>query len=676
VGDLYRRAGALGARAVVFPELVLCAYTCGDLFYQERLLEEARRAALDLAAGLKPEDPLLVFGLPVRARGLLFNCAALAWGGRIIGLVPKTYLPNTGEFYEQRWFTSAAAVWNRPDFASIPWGQGGGDIPFGTDLLFYDRGDPAFILGVEICEDLWAPAPPSSYLALGGASVIFNLSASNELVGKAQYRKDLVLSQSARCIAAYLYVSAGAGESTTDLVYGGDALIAENGRLLAQARRFQRTPELVIADLDPAYLAHERSRSSSFSQGAGIEGPRLNLRRINFGLAAPEVSGKAVLPAKPSTEKTPGAKTTLLRPLDPRPFVPQNSEDRRRRCEEILSIQAAGLTARFKASGCSRAVLGLSGGLDSTLALLVCVRAFDGLGRSRRDIHCLTMPGFGTTGRTLANVQALSAALGVDLRQVDIKEACLKQLADLNHSADSRDAAYENVQARYRTSLLMNTANMIKGLVVGTGDLSELALGWCTYNGDHMSMYSVNAGVPKTLVKYLVAFAGDSLEEEGQAEAARVLRDIINTPISPELLPPDKAGEIAQKTESLIGPYLLHDFFLYNGIRCGFSPAKVFFLACLAFAPRKADKEAPGDAGETFAPEAILKWLKVFYTRFFSQQFKRSCLPDGPKVGTLALSPRGDWRMPSDGAPAEWLKELEAIKPPAMEPPDPPSRQN
>jgi len=638
--SLSREAASRGAEIAVFPEMAVTGYTCGDLFAQKRLLDRTLEGLLELESftAAEPELPLLAVGAPLRAGGVLFNCAVLIRSGRILGIVPKTYLPSTHEFYESRWFSPGITA---RETGLTGLNLAGRSIPFGIDLLFSSGARPELTLGVEICEDLWAPLPPSIRQSLAGARIILNPSASNDLAGKAFYRRELVVQQSARCLAGYVYASCGPGESSTDTVFGGDALIAENGRLLARGDRFVRTGSLLLADLDPEYLDHERSTSTSFGQTIRQEGSLggLEFRRILW-----EESGAGEKPGEQTSAEV------LLRPVDPRPFVPADDHLRAERCEEIFSIQSSGLATRLEHTGCRKAVLGLSGGLDSTLALLVTVQAFDLLGLDRRGILCMTMPGFGTTGRTRGNAEKLADLLGVTLETVDIRRGSTVQLEDLSHSGEPSDTAYENVQARMRTALLMNRSNMVGGMVIGTGDLSELALGWCTYNGDHMSMYAVNTGVPKTLVRYLVQYVADSRED---AETAAVLMDIIDTPISPELLPPDREGKIQQKTEDTIGPYELHDFFLFQAVRCGFAPAKVFFLAVQAFC----SGEKPA-----YRPETVLRWLEVFYRRFFSQQFKRSCLPDGPKVGTLALSPRGDWRMPSDASPEVWLAEIETIR--------------
>ncbi len=624
--ELAQRAEARGAGLVVFPELCLTAYTCGDLFHQSTLLDAAEQGLERLRRASEKLACLLTVGLPVRHEGRLFNCAAVLQAGRVLGVVPKQYLPAYNEYYEPRWFAPADSA-TRENVRLC-----GESVPFGPDLLFECRETPEFTFGVELCEDLWAPIPPSSRLALGGALLLLNPSVSNELVAKAEYRRELVRQQSARCLAAYIYVSAGFGESTTDLVFGAHSLIAENGVLLTEGPRFQTGPTLTVTDVDAAFLLHERRHNMTFSAAVGHElrsgGPSRNapgkLRRVPF--------------CGPTGDVPPA---DLLRRVNPHPFVPADPEKRRERCEEVFSIQSTGLATRLAHTGGNAVVLGLSGGLDSTLALLVAVDAFRRIDLAISGIHAVTMPGFGTTERTRHNVDRLCDCLAVPLEAVDIRPACRQHFQDIGHDGETPDIAFENVQARERTQVLMDKANMLGALVVGTGDLSELALGWCTYNGDHMSMYSVNAGVPKTLVRYLIEYVA----EQRLPEARDVLRDILDTPISPELLPPDGKGEIAQKTEDTIGPYELHDFFLYHTVRRGAPPEKVLALACRAFEDR-------------YDRATVHRWLSVFLRRFFAQQFKRSCLPDGPKVGSVALSPRGDWRMPSDALPDEWLERL------------------
>ncbi|MFN3979924.1 MAG: NAD(+) synthase [Caldilinea sp.] len=614
------RAATQDVQLAVFPELCITSYSCADLFYQRHLLD----AALDGLERIAQATAMLyiscVVGLPILVDGRLYNCAVLMGEGRIAGIVPKTYLPSTGEFYEQRWFTSA-------DRALPPTIElGGQQVPFGTDLLFVAEEMPACVVGIEICEDLWAVTPPSGRLAIAGANVLVNPSASNELLGKADYRRDLVRQQSARCLAAYIYAGVGVGESTTDVVYSGHGLIAENGALLAESERFQMDTQMIVADIDVQRLDHERIKNSSFSQTESAD----PLRRLPFTLT------RAFQPAAP----------LVNRPLPRTPFVPADPTRRAEHCREIFNIQTVGLSKRLSHVNASHVVIGVSGGLDSTLALLVCVRAFDRLGLDRRGIVAITMPGFGTTSRTRTNAERLAQDLGVTLRTIPIGESVRLHFRDIGHDENVHDVTYENAQARERTQILMDVANQIGGLVVGTGDLSEAALGWMTFNGDHMSMYHVNAGVPKTLVRYLVSWCADELFTGATAD---VLRDIIETPITPELLPLGKGEQLEQKTEDAIGPYELHDFFLFQVVRYQFAPAKVFFLARQAFAG-------------VYSDEVILHWLGVFYRRFFAQQFKRSAMPDGPKVGSVALSPRGDWRMPSDAASTLWMAEVERLR--------------
>ncbi len=614
--EAMNEAAALDCRFLLFPELCLSGYTCADLFFQAPLLEQAREALFTLAQASRERRSVLVVGAPVEHAGRLFNCAVFIASGRILGIVPKTYLPNTSEFYEERWFSSSFdAPWDE-----IEWR--GERIPFGADLLFGAENLEGCVIGVEICEDAWVAAPPSSAMATAGATVLLNLSASPETLGKMEYRRALVQAQSGRCLAAYAYASAGPGESSTDLVFSGHSLIAEYGALLAQTERYSFETRIATADIDIERLLCERRRNNSFAAAA----PR-PFRRIPF-----------TLPETPAR--------TLRRDITPTPFVPSGEEAQEERCREIFALQTTGLARRLRHTGVRRAVVGLSGGLDSTLALLVMVKAFDALALDRKGIVAVTMPGFGTTRRTRDNAEGLAERLGVTLRVIPIEAAVRQHFADIGHPEDVHDITYENAQARERTQILMDVANQEGALVIGTGDLSELALGWCTYNADHMSMYGVNAGVPKTLVRYLVSWCA---EEEFCGETAAILVDICNTPFSPELLPPSASGEILQVTEDRVGPYLLHDFFLYHVVRLNFSPAKIVYLAHHAF-------------GDAYSKAQILEWLRIFYQRFFSQQFKRSCLPDGPKVGSVALSPRGDWRMPSDASAALWLAEIDRLE--------------
>lgn len=621
-----RLAAGEGAQLVLFPELSVTGYTCGDLFLQERLLAAAVEALSSLAAEGGRLGIPVVAGLPVLSRGRLWNCAAVLDGGRVAGLVPKTCIPDYKEFYEGRWFARPSPA----DAGTVDLGRPGWEsVPFGTDLLFRARpaGGRPFLFGVEICEDLWVPLPPSSFQALRGAVLLLNASASNEIVGKAEYRRSLVLGQSGRCVAACLYAGAGPGESSTDLFFSGHGIACEYGTLLAESDRFRREGTRVQADFDLARLETERARLSSFGDQAGRAAAGA------FGSAGVPPAGRTVdvdAPAFPMDR--------FARVVEPHPFVPSDEAQRDARCREIFSIQAGALAKRLEHAGCRTAVVGISGGLDSALALLVAARAMDLLGRPRTDVLAVTMPGFGTSAGTLRTARDLMAAAGARSREVDIKAACEAHLRDIGHDPALRDVTYENAQARERTQILMDLANREGGLVVGTGDLSEAALGWSTYNGDHMSMYAVNAGVPKTLVRHLVAWvAGHGADPALEA----ALRRVLDTPISPELLPPDASGRIAQRTEDLLGPYELHDFFLYYHARWGCPPEKILFLAEKAFAGR-------------YGAAEISRWFAVFRRRFFASQFKRSCVPDGPKVGSLSLSPRGDWRMPSDASPAAW----------------------
>lgn len=609
--DLMEQAAKGGVKLLVFPELGLTGYTCGDLFFQSALIKAAECALLEIIDASEPLDMAVVVGVPIFHNHKLYNCAAVVSKGRLLGLVPKTHLPNYNEFYERRQFTPAPEGTELIAF-------GGDMVPFGTDLLFACDEMPEFSFACEVCEDLWAPCPPSTRHALAGATVIVNLSASDELVGKAAYRRELVTGQSARLVCAYLYADAGEGESTTDMAFAAHNLIAENDAIVAES--LYETDALLTSEIDVQRLAAERRKMTTYPAADNAD-----YLTVSFSL--------------------PLCRTKLTRSISRLPFIPAGKEDRAAVCEDILTIQAMGLKKRLAHSHAKTAVVGISGGLDSALALLVCVRAMDALGRPRTDIHAVTMPCFGTTVRTKSNAEALCTELGVTFSCVDIKKAVDQHFADIGHDPNFHDVTYENAQARERTQILMDIANMTGGMVIGTGDLSELALGWATYNGDHMSMYAVNASVPKTLVRYLVAY-----EASRSAPSAldAVLRDILNTPVSPELLPPSE-GEIAQKTEDLVGPYELHDFFLYYGIRWTFSPAKVYRLACYVF-------------DGAYEKPIILHWLKTFYRRFFSQQFKRSCLPDGPKVGSVSLSPRGDWRMPSDASAAMWLNEIELLE--------------
>ena len=602
-------AAEQGAKIIVFPELCITGYTCGDLFLQETLLEGAKEALKDIAAHTRGKDALIFVGLPLEMEGKLYNTAAVLHDGKILAFVPKATIPNYGEFYEVRHFAAG-----RKEAETILFD--GEEISFGTPILFRCDAIEGLQVGCEICEDIWAPDTPSTAHAVAGATVIVNLSASNETVGKDSYRADLVKSTSARLICGYVYSSAGEGESTQDLVFNGHNMIAENGTILAQARRFEN--ESIYGEIDIHRLRHERRRMNTFVQDS---------------------KGYLVIPVHMEKEET-----CLTRTFDPLPFVPSDEARRNHRCNEILSIQSFGLKKRYEHTGAKTAVVGISGGLDSTLALLVTVRAFDMLGLPRENIHSVTMPCFGTTDRTYDNACKLARTLGTTLSEVNIREAVSLHFKDIGQDSGNHDVTYENSQARERTQVLMDIANKVGGLVIGTGDMSELALGWATYNGDHMSMYGVNGGVPKTLVRHLVKYYADTCDNE---ELREVLLDVLDTPVSPELLPPVD-GQISQKTEDLVGPYELHDFFLYYMLRCGFEPSKIYRLAKQSFAGQYEDA-------------VILKWLKNFYRRFFQQQFKRSCLPDGPKVGSVAVSPRGDLRMPSDACATLWLEQVEAL---------------
>ena len=601
-----------GVQILTFPEMCITGYTCGDLFAQQLLLEQAEMALIQILNSTRQLDIISILGMPVVVNSTVINAAVVIQKGKILGVVPKTYLPNYKEFYEQRWFTSALQV---SENSVRLCGQ---IVPMGNNLLF-ETAETTF--GIEICEDLWATVPPSSSLALQGAEIIFNLSADDEGIGKHNYLCSLISQQSARCISGYVFSSSGFGESTTDVVFAGNGLIYENGYLLARSERFCMEEQLIINEIDVECIRAER--------------------RVNTTFAANKANCPGKEAVRISTEFVNSKDLNLTRTFNPHPFVPQGNE-LNSRCEEIFSIQIAGLAQRLLHTGAKTAVIGISGGLDSTLALLVCVKTFDKLGLSRKDILGITMPGFGTTDRTYHNAIDLMNSLGVSIREISIREACIQHFKDIGHDLNIHDVTYENSQARERTQILMDIANQTWGMVIGTGDLSELALGWATYNGDHMSMYGVNAGIPKTLVKHLVQWVA----ENGMDETSKAtLLDIVDTLISPELIPADENGEIKQKTEDLVGPYELHDFFLYYFLRFGFRPSKIYFLAQTAFSG-------------VYDDETIKKWLQTFFRRFFNQQFKRSCLPDGPKVGSISISPRGDWRMPSDASSAAWLKEI------------------
>lgn len=608
--ELVDRAAKKGVKIIVFPELVLTGYTCGDLFLQEALLTEAKKQLLILAENSRDKDMLIFAGLPLEKSGKLYNVTAAIHRGEIIGIIPKRYIPVYSEFYEARHFVKGNVI---PEIINIS----GREVLFGTNILFECEEVEGLILAGEICEDVWVPNPPSISHALAGATVIINSSASDETTGKDIYRNSLINGQSARLLCAYIYANAGEGESTTDLVFGAHNIISENGITLAESKRFENG--LICADIDVNRLRSERRRMTTF-ETTGKE----QYRTVRFSLNL--------------------ECTRLNRQFDNSPFVPKSSTDRNRRCEEILTIQSIGLKKRLMHTQCKSAVIGISGGLDSTLALLVTVRAFDSLNISRENIKAITMPCFGTTDRTYNNAVELIKSLGADFKEINIKEAVQLHFKDISHDSNIHDITYENGQARERTQILMDYANKVNGMVIGTGDMSELALGWATYNGDHMSMYSVNCSVPKTLVRHLVAYYKEVCGDE---KLSLILEDILNTPVSPELLPP-KDGVISQRTEDLVGPYELHDFYLYYVLRFGYPPSKIYRIASIAFKG-------------IYDDETLLKWLKKFYWRFFSQQFKRSCLPDGPKVGSIAVSPRGDLRMPSDACVKIWQEDLNRI---------------
>ena len=603
-------AAASGAKIIVFPELCVTGYTCSDLFTQDVLLDHAREVLTEIAAHTRDMDALVFVGAPLAVDGELYNVAAAMNHGKIIGLTTKTFLPNYGEFYEMRQFREGPEKAREIEFD-------GEMVPFGPKILFAAKQMEHLIVAAEICEDVWSPVPPSIEAVREGATVIVNCSASDETIGKATYRESLIEGQSARLIAGYIYSNAGEGESTTDLVFGGHNLIAENGTILAESKRFENG--IIYSEIDVNRLMSERRKNTTFKTAK-----ERTLTRVPFDIEITE--------------------TELTRVFPSRPFVPSENRERAKRCEEILTIQAMGLKKRLEHTHAKCAVVGISGGLDSTLALLVTAKAFDALGLDRKHIISVTMPCFGTTDRTYNNACKMSLSLGAELREVPIAAAVMQHFKDIGHDPEDHSVTYENSQARERTQVIMDIANANGGMVIGTGDMSELALGWATYNGDHMSMYGVNASVPKTLVRHLVQYYADTTDDK---ELQEVLYDVLDTPVSPELLPP-KDGKIAQKTEDLVGPYELHDFFLYYFLRFGYAPSKIYRIAKYSF------------AGE-YDDETIYKWLRTFCWRFFAQQFKRSCLPDGPKVGTVALSPRGDWRMPSDACVASWMRDLEQV---------------
>lgn len=620
IESLIAQAEGKGVEIIVFPELSITGYTCQDLFRQSLLIDQAEASVLKLLDFTHQLDIISIVGLPVVMGDVLLNCAAIIQKGTLLGLVPKTFLPNYCEFYEKRWFASSQDI--QPTEIHFA----GNKITVSAQPTLFRTCD-GVRFGVEICEDVWSPVPPSNGLALAGADIIFNLSASDELIGKHAYLKSLLAQQSARVISGYVYSGCGFGESTQDVVYGGNAIVYENGQLLAESERFSLEPQLIISQIDVEKLRNERRNNSTY-----VNAQRHHDARI--------VDAATVTPRD----------FELIRSVEPHPFIPK-SADMEYSCNEIFSIQVAGLAKRIVHTGCKNVIVGISGGLDSTLALLVCVKTFDKLKLSRKGVIGVTMPGFGTTDRTHNNAVSLMRSLGVTEKEINIAAAVTQHFSDIGHDMNVHDVTYENSQARERTQILMDLSNKLGGLVIGTGDLSELALGWATYNGDHISMYGVNAGVPKTLIKYLVNYYATV---EADAVSLSILLDIIDTPISPELIPADDEGNIKQKTEDLVGPYELHDFFLYHFLRFGFSPNKIYMLARKAF-------DGSHSEAATYDDETIKKWLTTFIRRFFSQQFKRSCLPDGPKVGSVSLSPRGDWRMPSDAVAAEWLRACEKL---------------
>lgn len=609
-----KKAETLGVSIVTTPELSLSGYTCGDLFLQEQLLDDSIKALEQVLNETKDIDIISILGMPLRHDNQLFNCAAVITKGKILGVIPKTYIPNYQEFYEARWFSSSKELITE-EIEIL-----GQLVPITTNILFQDKTLKEATFGIEICEDLWTVNPPSNNHALAGATMIFNLSSSNELIGKQEYRKSLVSSQSARTISAYIYASSGVMESTSDILFGGASMIYENGSILAENKRFELESNIITADIDVLKLANDRIKNRSFMKNTNLEEYKIIKLDIKDNIKE------------------------LNREYKEYPFVPSNELERNKRCEEIIEIQSTALARRLIQVGNPKCVIGMSGGLDSTLAFLVIVKAYEKLKRNPKDIIGITMPGFGTTDRTYQNSIDLVKEYGGTLKEISIKDAALLHMKDIGLPETDRSITYENIQARERTQILMDVANMENGLVIGTGDLSELALGWCTYNGDHMSMYAVNTSIPKTLVRYLVAWIKDTTD----GKKKEVLQDILDTPISPELLPPDEAGNILQKTESSIGPYVLHDFYLYHFLRYGATPKKIYTLAKHTFK-------------NSFSKEEIKKWLKVFIRRFFTQQFKRNCIPDGVKVGSISLSPRGDLRMPSDASMEAWLKELDQI---------------
>lgn len=612
------RAEGQGVEVALFPELCVTGYTCQDLFRQQLLLQASENAIMKLRDFTRGLDIIAIVGVPVEVVGLLLNCAVVIQKGEVLAIIPKTYLPNYGEFYEKRWFASAQ------DLHPTEIEYAGNRVSVSNKPVVF-RTSTGAMFAVELCEDVWAPEPPSTRLTLAGADIIFNLSASDELIGKHAYLKHLLAQQSARTMSGYVYASSGFGESTQDVVYGGNALVFENGRLIVKSERFSFEAQMVVTQIDYERMRAERRNNTTFvnAQRTGVKDGEI--RYVDCHAVSLD-------------------DFTLMRDVNPTPFIPSDG-DMKSSCEEIFNIQVAGLAKRLVHTNCKTLVIGVSGGLDSTLALLVCVKTVDKLKMSRASIVGVTMPGFGTTDRTYTNAMKLMRSLGITIKEISIRDACVQHFKDIEHDMNVHDVTYENGQARERTQILMDLSNKLGGMVIGTGDMSELALGWATYNGDHMSMYGVNVSIPKTVIKYLVSYVADN---EVDDDSKNTLYDIIDTPISPELIPADEHGNISQKTEDLVGPYVLHDFFLYYMLRCGFSPQKIFMLAKHAFT---------NSERYHYDEETIRKWLKTFLRRFFSQQFKRSCLPDGPKVGSVSLSPRGDWRMPSDASSSLWLAD-------------------
>jgi len=665
--QLIREAATQGVQLLAFPELSITGYTCADLFHHEPLLQATREALKHLAEATRGIDMAVVVGAPLTYQNRLYNCGVLLGDGKIVGIVPKVYLPNYSEFYEARWFASGAEV---QAGAKISLGkladQAHDDILFGQNLLFDFEG---FTLGIEICEDLWVPIAPSNRMALAGANVIVNLSCSDEVLGKHAYLRRMIQAQSGRLICAYVYASSGFGESSTDLVFAGKGLIAENGALLGESERFKLESSLLVRDVDVEKLRKLRRQQTTFTQLQPQMGQQTEQQVYTTFRRVYEPTQHGYYTMELTRLTSPNFAEKLNRYIAPRPFVPSSDDDQKERCSEIFNIQVQGLVTRLNHIKSQTAIIGISGGLDSTLALLVAVRAFDKLGWDRSRIIGITMPGFGTSGRTYRNSIGLMKALGITLKEISIVPSVNQHFKDLEIDSSVHDVTYENCQARERTQILMDASNKYNGIVVGTGDLSELCLGWCTYNGDHMSMYAVNTSIPKTLVKYLVKYCAlepslglqtsQPLTAEGNdtRSAAEILLDVVDTPISPELIPTDEKGDIAQKTEDLVGPYELHDFFLYHSFRFGASPRKIFMLAKHAFQ----DEEYAHAREASYDDQTIKKWMRTFFRRFFQQQFKRSCLPDGPKVGTVSISPRGDWRMPSDACATIWLNECDTL---------------